>query len=67
MEFSFWWACVFMGMYSVFYCLVFHFIEVRFIVLGNNAFYIFGAVIANFDIISVENTVKFMIFWEVVI
>ena len=62
MEFSFWWACVFMGMYSVFYCLVFHFIEVRF-----NAFYIFGAAIANFDIISVENTVKFMIFWEVVI
>ena len=56
-----------MGMYSVFSCLVFHFIEVRFIVLGNNAFYIFGAAIANFDIISVENTVKFMIFWEVVI
>ena len=35
--------------------------------VGNNAFYVFGAIIANFDVISVENTVKFMIFWEVLI
>ena len=33
----------------------------------NNAFYVFGAAIANFDVISVKNTVKFMIFWKVLI
>ena len=31
----------------------------------NDVFYVFHATIANFDIISIENTVKFMIFWEV--
>ena len=39
-------------------------IENSFIVVGYDAFYVFSAAIANFDVISVENTVKFMIFWE---
>ena len=33
----------------------------------NDAFFVFGAAIGNFDVISVENTVKLMIFWEVLI
>ena len=34
------------------------------VVVGNDAFYIFGAAMANFDIISDENTVKFKNFCE---
>ena len=32
--------------------------------VGNDAFYVFGTAITKFDIIFVENTMKFMIFWE---
>ena len=39
----------------------------RYIVVSNDAFYVFGAAIANFDVTFVENTVKFIIFWEVLI
>ena len=46
---------------------MFHFIVDHFTVVGNDALYVFGAAIANFDVISVENTVKLMIFWEVLI
>ena len=35
--------------------------------VDNDAFYVSGAAIVNFDVISIENTVKFMIFWEVLI
>ena len=35
--------------------------------VGNDALYVFGAAIANFNVISVENAVKFMVFWEVLI
>ena len=32
------------------------------IIIANYAFYVFGAAIANFDVISFENTVKFLFF-----
>lgn len=34
------------------------FVEDCFIVINNDGFYVFGAAITNFDVISVENTVN---------
>ena len=45
------------------YC--FTFIVDGFVVVGNDCFSVFVVVIAKFDVISLENTGKFMIFWEV--
>ena len=57
---------------------MFLFIQVHFLVLNVSLllrivllwlvmmlFKVFGSATANFDVISVENTVKFIIFWEI--
>ena len=45
-----------------FLVLCFTFVEDRLIIIANYAFYVFSAAIANFDVISFENTVKFLFF-----